>query len=113
MSTQLGGFAFSSLCVKPSAGALKVHQLNSSAIILPLAKKSAKNFEGVTMKRFLVAIGLSVILFASFAGAQTSGHYSVEDLLKIRRVGDPQISPDGKRVVFTIGDVDVDANRTV
>ena len=65
------------------------------------------------MKRFLVAIGLSVILFASFASAQTSGHYSVEDLLKIRRVGDPQISPDGKRVAFTIGDVDVDANRTV
>ena len=65
------------------------------------------------MKRLLVAIGLSVILFASFASAQTSGHYAVEDLLKIRRVGDPQISPDGKRVAFTIGDVDVDANRTV
>ena len=65
------------------------------------------------MKRFLVAIGLSVIVFASFASAQQSGHYSVEDLLKIRRVGDPQVSPDGKRVAFTIGDVNVDANRTV
>jgi len=64
------------------------------------------------MKRFLVAIGLSFILFASFAGAQ-SGHYSVEDLLKIRRVGDPQVSADGKRVAFTIGDVNFDANRTV
>ncbi len=65
------------------------------------------------MKRFLVAIGLSVIVFASFANAQPSGHYSVEDLLKIRRVGDPQVSPDGKRVAFTIGDVNFDANRTV
>jgi dipeptidyl aminopeptidase/acylaminoacyl peptidase len=65
------------------------------------------------MKRFLVAIGLSVIVFASFVSAQQSGHYSVEDLLKIRRVGDPQVSPDGKRVAFTIGDVNVDANRTV
>ncbi len=64
------------------------------------------------MKRFLVAIGLSFILFASFASAQ-SAHYSVEDLLKIRRVGDPQVSPDGKRVAFTIGDVNFDANRTV
>ena len=65
------------------------------------------------MKRLLVAIGLSVIVFATFASAQTSGHYAVEDLLKIRRVGDPQISPDGKRVAFSIGDVNVDANRTV
>jgi dipeptidyl aminopeptidase/acylaminoacyl peptidase len=65
------------------------------------------------MKRILVVIGLSVIIFASFASAQQSGHYSVEDLLKIRRVGDPQVSPDGKRVVFTIGDVNFDANRTV
>ncbi len=65
------------------------------------------------MKRFLVAIGLSFILFASFASAQQSARYSVEDLLKIRRVGDPQVSPDGKRVAFTIGDVNFDANRTV
>ncbi len=65
------------------------------------------------MKRFLVAVGLCVIVFASFASAQQGGHYSVEDLLKIRRVGDPQISPDAKRVAFTIGDVNVDANRTV
>lgn len=65
------------------------------------------------MKRFLVAISLSLIVFTSFASAQQSGHYSVEDLLRIRRVGDPQVSPDGKRVAFTIGDVNVDANRTV
>jgi dipeptidyl aminopeptidase/acylaminoacyl peptidase len=65
------------------------------------------------MKRLLVAFGLSVILLTSFASAQQTGHYAVEDLLKIRRVGDPQVSPDGKRVAFTIGDVNFDANRTV
>lgn len=65
------------------------------------------------MKRFLVAIGLSVIVLASFASAQQTRRYAVEDLLKIRRVGDPQVSPDGKRVAFTIGDVNVDANRTL
>lgn len=68
------------------------------------------------MKRFLVAIGLSVIsviVFTSLATAQQTTPYSVEDLLKIRRVGDPQLSPDGKLVAFTIGDVNVDANRTV
>jgi dipeptidyl aminopeptidase/acylaminoacyl peptidase len=65
------------------------------------------------MKRFLVAFGLSVILLASFASAQQTSHYAVEDMLKIRRVGDPQVSPDGKRVALTIGDVNFDANRTV
>ncbi|MEP6743335.1 MAG: S9 family peptidase [bacterium] len=65
------------------------------------------------MKRFLVAICLSVVVFASFASAQQRGHYAVEDLLKIRRVGDPQVSPDGKRVAFTIGDVNIDGNRIV
>ncbi|MDQ1639638.1 MAG: hypothetical protein QOF62_2977 [Pyrinomonadaceae bacterium] len=65
------------------------------------------------MKRFLVAFGLSVVLLASFASAQQTSHYAVEDLLKIRRVGDPQVSPDGKRVAFTIGDVNFDANRTL
>lgn len=65
------------------------------------------------MKRFLVAIGLSVILLGSFASAQQASHYAVEDLLKIRRVGDPQLSPDGKRVALTIGDVNFDANRTL
>ena len=64
------------------------------------------------MKRLLVC--LSVLLFAltSVATAQNRT-YSVEDLMKVRRVGDPQISPDGRQVAFTIGDVNLDANRVV
>ncbi len=34
-------------------------------------------------------------------------------MLKVRRVGDPQVSPDGKHVAFTVGDVNFDANRVV
>ncbi|HKP45465.1 MAG TPA: S9 family peptidase [Pyrinomonadaceae bacterium] len=64
------------------------------------------------MKRFFFAVCFCVLLCTPYASAQT-GHYSVEDLLKIRRVGDPQISPNGERVAFTIGDVNVDANRTL
>ncbi len=33
--------------------------------------------------------------------------------MKVRRVGDPQLSPDGKRVAFTIGDVNWDTNKVV
>src|SRR5262249_41764438 len=37
----------------------------------------------------------------------------VDDLFKFKRVSDPQVSPDGKWVVYTVGTVDdVNANKT-
>jgi dipeptidyl aminopeptidase/acylaminoacyl peptidase len=47
------------------------------------------------------------------ANAQESRRFTVEDLIKVRRVGDPQVSPNGKRVAFTIGEVSWDANKTI
>lgn len=64
------------------------------------------------MKRFVIVLTIAVLFFGSEAVAQER-LYPVEDLLKVRRVDDPQISPDGKQVAFIIGDVNVDANRTV
>jgi dipeptidyl aminopeptidase/acylaminoacyl peptidase len=51
-----------------------------------------------------------VLCLAAAAFAQT---FTFNDLVKQRRVGDPQLSPDGKTVAFTIGDVDKAANRTL
>ena len=68
------------------------------------------------MKRIVIAICLAVLALASFtsiATAQENRRFTVEDLLKVRRVGDPQVSPDGKRVAFTIGEVNWDANKVV
>lgn len=69
------------------------------------------------MKRFLIAISVFVLalacLPASVATAQENRRFTVEELLKVRRVGDPQISPDGKRIAFTIGDVNWEANKVV
>jgi dipeptidyl aminopeptidase/acylaminoacyl peptidase len=69
------------------------------------------------MKRFVIAISVFVLavacLPASIAFAQENRRFTVEELLKVRRVGDPQVSPDGKRVAFTIGDVNWDANKVV
>ena len=39
--------------------------------------------------------------------------FTVEELMKVRRVSDPQLSPDGKRVAFMIGDVNWDANKVI
>ncbi|HEX6717104.1 MAG TPA: S9 family peptidase, partial [Pyrinomonadaceae bacterium] len=64
------------------------------------------------MKRFVAVLAVSLIAFCSLAAAQTRT-YTIEDLLRVRRVGDPQVSPDGKHVAFTIGDVNYDANKVV
>jgi dipeptidyl aminopeptidase/acylaminoacyl peptidase len=69
------------------------------------------------MKRFVIAISVFVLalacLPASIVSAQENRRFTVEELLKVRRVGDPQVSPDGKGVAFTIGDVNWDANKVV
>ena len=68
------------------------------------------------MKRCLILLSLLVLqtsfIATSIATAQDRT-YTIQDLLKVRRVGDPQISPDGTQVAFTVGDVNYDANRVV
>src|SRR6185295_234873 len=64
------------------------------------------------MKRFVVLIAVVLLAVTSSAIAQTRS-YTIEDLLKVRRVGDPQVSPDGTQVAFTVGDVNYEANRVV
>jgi len=64
------------------------------------------------MKRLFIVSVISLLAFASFAVAQ-SGRFTIDDLLKVRRVGDPQVSPNGRRVAFTIGDVRFDDNRVL
>ncbi len=55
----------------------------------------------------LIALALSSATFAQ----QTSQQFTITELLKVRRVGDPQISPDGKAIAYTITDVDKASNR--
>lgn len=60
------------------------------------------------MKRlFLLPLFTALLCVAAF------GQFSFNDLMKVRRVSDPQLSPDGKKVAFTIGDVNMTANRVV
>ncbi|HEX5835926.1 MAG TPA: hypothetical protein VFY34_18825, partial [Pyrinomonadaceae bacterium] len=64
------------------------------------------------MKRVVLFVPVLLLVLASIAAAQTRT-YTIDDLLKVRRVGDPQVSPDGRSVAFTIGDVNFEANRVV
>ena len=64
------------------------------------------------MKRFVTVISVLVLACAASAIAQNS-RYRVEDLLKVRRVSDPRVSPDGRQIAFVVGDVNFDGNRVV
>src|SRR3977135_1989179 len=63
------------------------------------------------MKRFFVVSVISLLACASFALAQER-RFTIDDLLKVRRVSDPQLSPKGDLVAFTITDVDKTANKS-
>lgn len=39
--------------------------------------------------------------------------FTINDLINVKRVSDPQLSPDGRTVAFTIGVVNKDANKTL
>ena len=45
--------------------------------------------------------------------AQAKHIIAYEDLVKVQRIADPQLSPDGKWVAYEAGVVDLAANKTV
>ena len=62
------------------------------------------------MKRILCSFFV-ILCFAIAAISQSA--FSVADLLNVKRVGDPQLSPDGRTIAFTVGTVDKAANRVI
>jgi dipeptidyl aminopeptidase/acylaminoacyl peptidase len=58
------------------------------------------------MKHQLALLGL----LAAGAPAAAKG-LTIDDMLAMRRVGEPAVSPDGKQIAFTVRDTDFDANR--
>jgi len=57
---------------------------------------------------FLLLLAFSAL--ASSVAGQAKHSFTFEDMMKLKRVGDPQVSPDGKWVIFSVVDVDLAAN---
>src|SRR3954467_9558181 len=58
-----------------------------------------------------ILLGLIVIAgFAAVAHAQSKRPITFEDMMKLKRLSDPVISPDGKWVMYTAMDVDLEGN---
>ena len=68
--------------------------------------------------RWIVLAGVAVVLTgSSLAPAQPQAaagpRFTVEEMLKLRRVSDPQLSPDGRFVAYVVTDVSLEKNSRV
>lgn len=59
-----------------------------------------------------ITLCLLVIALYSWLPAQTKRPMELDDLFRVKRVSDPQLSPDGKWVAFVITEVDKPNNKT-
>src|ERR1700684_4482668 len=63
------------------------------------------------MRRFALVFFLLFFLFSLPAFSQAKHPFTFEDMMKLKRVGEPVPSPDGKWVLFSAVDVDLAANK--
>ena len=66
----------------------------------------------ICVPRTIFLASLAIVLAASLASAQpVTRAITLDDLHKIKSVGDPQRSPDGKWVAYAVGTVDVEKDK--
>jgi dipeptidyl aminopeptidase/acylaminoacyl peptidase len=61
------------------------------------------------MRRFFLSF-FALIVFTFSAFGQAKRPFTFEDMMQLKRVGEPEVSPDGKWVIFSVVDVDLAAN---
>jgi dipeptidyl aminopeptidase/acylaminoacyl peptidase len=62
------------------------------------------------MRRLFQVVALLLALPAAALAADKRA-MTVDDMFRVQRVSEPQISPDGKQVVYVVGKVDLDKNQ--
>jgi dipeptidyl aminopeptidase/acylaminoacyl peptidase len=65
---------------------------------------------------FILIITLPIMAYSQHKfiyGSSNVLPFTVNDLLKVRRVGDPQVSPDNRMIAYTIADTDKEANKRI
>ncbi|MBA3440251.1 MAG: S9 family peptidase [Pyrinomonadaceae bacterium] len=63
------------------------------------------------MKRLGILITVVAFCCSSIAAQQSVRPFTVDELLKLRRVSDPQVSPDNRSIAYTVTDIDKESNR--
>jgi dipeptidyl aminopeptidase/acylaminoacyl peptidase len=54
---------------------------------------------------------IATVFYATSAGAQTKRHLGPDDFYRMREVGNPQISPDGKSIAYTVTTMNRELDR--
>src|ERR1700742_4694748 len=54
---------------------------------------------------------LAVVLLCATASAQQLKPFAVDDLVRLARISEPELSPDGRQVVYSQRETDMDANK--
>jgi len=75
-----------------------------------------KKYKTKVTQLFIILIIISLALAGNAASLQAEKPkephpFSVHDLLAMQRISDPQVSPDGQWIVFTLWTADLEANR--
>jgi len=65
------------------------------------------------MRKSPFACFICLIFFSTLLAAQDSGkrRMAIDDVYRMRRVGSPQVSPDGHWVAYTVTEIDKDADK--
>ncbi len=64
------------------------------------------------MKRLALWVSMGSLCSMVGLGAAAATHpFSVHDMLAMLRISDPQVSPDGRQIVFVVRTTDLDANK--
>jgi dipeptidyl aminopeptidase/acylaminoacyl peptidase len=59
----------------------------------------------------LVVIAFAAAVALPCSAAESNRPFSVQDLVRLKRVSEPALAPDGRTVVFTLRETDLNANR--
>src|SRR5580692_10621406 len=75
--------------------------------------RAAERVSSMSRKSRLKSFVILLVALPSAAWTQTPAKHAMtfDDLAAVQRVGEAQISPDGRTVVYTVGATDMDANR--
>src|SRR5437764_1028819 len=65
----------------------------------------------IPVRRILATVALTVATVTGGAVAAETHPFNVRDLVAFDRLSEPAVSPDGRRVAFTVSSVDLDANK--
>src|SRR6266481_902666 len=88
---------------------LLVSKVEEAGALINLLHFSVCRGDCVMRPLFFGALWLIAFLLPAFAQARHP--FTFEDMMKLKRVGEPVPSPDGKWVLFSVVDVDLAANK--